>query len=48
MHIAKVVKQNSFIYFQVLQNLGRSDRTTDDIFDEHASNFLRQQVGFTH
>ena len=29
---------------QVLQNLGKADRTTDDVFNEHASNFKRQEV----
>ena len=29
--------------FQFLQNLGKVDRTADDIFDEHLQNFTRQQ-----
>lgn len=28
---------------QFLQNLGKVDRTADDIFDEHLQNFTRQQ-----
>lgn len=28
---------------QFLQNLGKVDRTADDIFDEHLQNFMRQQ-----
>lgn len=28
---------------QILQNLGKVDRTADDIFDEHLQNFTRQQ-----
>ncbi|XP_069687062.1 myc box-dependent-interacting protein 1 isoform X3 [Periplaneta americana] len=28
---------------KILQNLGKVDRTADDIFDEHLSNFTRQQ-----
>uniref|UniRef100_A0A1B0GP84 Uncharacterized protein n=1 Tax=Phlebotomus papatasi TaxID=29031 RepID=A0A1B0GP84_PHLPP len=28
----------------ILQNLGKVDRTADDIFDEHLSNFNRQQL----
>ena len=31
------------ILFQILQNLGKVDRTADDIFDEHLNNFTRQQ-----
>lgn len=34
---------NSFLLFQFLQNLGKVDRTADDIFDEHLQNFTRQQ-----
>ena len=34
------------IYFfpQILQNLGKSDKTTDEIFEEHLMNFNTQQV----
>lgn len=28
---------------QLLQNLGKVDRTADEIFDEHLTNFNRQQ-----
>lgn len=28
---------------QILQNLGKVDRTADDIFDEHLQNFTKQQ-----
>ncbi|KAJ8683255.1 hypothetical protein QAD02_019047 [Eretmocerus hayati] len=31
------------VLFQFLQNLGKVDRTADDIFDEHLQNFTRQQ-----
>lgn len=33
----------SFFSLQFLQNLGKVDRTADDIFDEHLQNFTRQQ-----
>lgn len=29
--------------FQILQNLGKVDRTADDIFDDHLQNFTKQQ-----
>ena len=29
---------------QLMQNLGKADRTTDDIFEEHLANFNQQQV----
>lgn len=29
--------------FQILQNLGKVDRTSDEIFEEHLQNFTRQQ-----
>lgn len=32
-----------FVYLQLLQNLGKVDRTADEIFDEHLNNFQRQQ-----
>lgn len=32
-----------FIFFQILQNLGKVDRTSDEIFDEYLTNFNRQQ-----
>jgi amphiphysin len=28
---------------KILQNLGKVDRTADEIFDEHLQNFTRQQ-----
>lgn len=31
------------LWLQFLQNLGKVDRTADDIFDEHLQNFMRQQ-----
>lgn len=38
---------NRFAFFsvslQLLQNLGKVDRTADEIFDEHLTNFNRQQ-----
>lgn len=33
--------------FQILQNLGKVDRTADEIFDEHLTNFSRQQLNAT-
>ena len=30
-------------WFQLLQNLGKADRTTDEIFEEHLQNFNLQQ-----
>lgn len=30
-------------FFQLLQNLGKVDRTADEIFDEHLANFHSQQ-----
>ncbi len=33
-----------FLWLQVLQNLGKSDRTTDDLLDDHVANILKQQV----
>lgn len=35
--------RNCFLLLQFLQNLGKVDRTADDIFDEHLQNFTRQQ-----
>lgn len=32
-----------FFFLQILQNLGKVDRTADEIFDEHLTNFNRQQ-----
>lgn len=32
---------------QLLQNLGKVDRTADEIFDEHLTNFNRQQINAT-
>lgn len=34
---------NCSFSLQFLQNLGKVDRTADDIFDEHLQNFMRQQ-----
>lgn len=31
------------IFLQILQNLGKVDKTEDDIFDEHLQNYTRQQ-----
>ena len=33
--------------FQILQNLGKADKTTDEIFEEHLQNFNTQQVNAT-
>ncbi|XP_037028829.1 amphiphysin isoform X1 [Bradysia coprophila] len=32
---------------KILQNLGKVDRTADEIFDEHLTNFSRQQINAT-
>uniref|UniRef100_A0AAR5P7K6 Endophilin-A n=1 Tax=Dendroctonus ponderosae TaxID=77166 RepID=A0AAR5P7K6_DENPD len=32
-----------FLNLQILQNLGKVDRTADEIFDEHLQNFTKQQ-----
>jgi len=43
--IAKLVtKQAGRAKEKLMQNLGKADRTTDDIFEEHLSNFNQQQV----
>lgn len=31
------------LILQILQNLGKVDRTADEIFDDHLNNFNRQQ-----
>ena len=36
-----------FFCFQILQNLGKADKTTDEIFEEHLQNFNTQQVNAT-
>jgi hypothetical protein len=36
--------RNPSFIFQLLQNLGKADRTTDDIFEEHMGNFNQQQM----
>ena len=33
--------------FQLLQNLGKADKTTDEIFEEHLLNFNQQQANST-
>ena len=33
-----------FLFFQILQNLGKADKTTDEIFEDHLQNFNTQQV----
>ncbi len=36
---------HSFLFFfQILQNLGKADKTTDEIFEEHLQNFNLQQL----
>jgi len=43
--IAKLVqKQAGRAKEKLMQNLGKADRTTDDIFEEHLANFNQQQV----
>ncbi len=33
-----------FLSLQLLQNLGKADKTTDEIFEEHLQNFNHQQL----
>jgi len=35
------------MYVKILQNLGKADKTTDEIFEEHLQNFNAQQVNAT-
>uniref|UniRef100_A0A0K8W0Y8 Amphiphysin n=1 Tax=Bactrocera latifrons TaxID=174628 RepID=A0A0K8W0Y8_BACLA len=35
---------SSYVADRILQNLGKVDRTADDIFDDHLNNFNRQQT----
>jgi amphiphysin len=42
-----VLKQAGRAKEKILQNLGKSDKTTDEIFEEHLSNFNAQQVNAT-
>jgi len=42
-----VLKQAGRAKEKILQNLGKSDKTTDEIFDEHLLNFNTQQVNAT-
>ena len=39
--------KNIFSLLQILQNLGKADKTTDEIFEEHLQNFNSQQVNAT-
>ena len=36
-----------FLFLQLLQNLGKADKTTDEIFEEHLLNFNQQQANAT-
>merc|ERR1712227_1167104 len=42
-----VIKQAGRAKEKILQNLGKSDKTTDEIFEEHLMNFNTQQVNAT-
>merc|ERR1712183_823176 len=42
-----VLKQAGRAKEKILQNLGKSDKTTDEIFEEHLQNFNTQQVNST-
>jgi hypothetical protein len=42
-----ILKMSIFMFLQILQNLGKVDRTADEIFDEHVSNFNKQQFSAT-
>ena len=44
--ICLIVIVSSFL-FQLLQNLGKADKTTDEIFEEHYLNFNIQQANAT-
>lgn len=35
---------NPNFFLQILQNLGKVDRTADEIFDDHLTNFTKQQL----
>jgi len=37
-------KSKLLFVLQLLQNLGKADRTTDEIFEEHLQNFNQQQI----
>lgn len=37
-------KQSSRAKEKIMVTLGKSDRTVDEVFDEHAANFAKQQV----
>ena len=41
------VLTNTDFLLQILQNLGKADKTTDEIFEEHLQNFNTQQVNAT-
>ncbi len=41
------VNYSFLLSLQILQNLGKVDRTADEIFDEHLTNFSRQQTNAT-
>ena len=36
-----------FFFLQLLQNLGKADKTTDEIFEEHLQNFNQQTTNST-
>jgi len=42
-----VIKQAGRAKEKILQNLGKADKTTDEIFEEHLQNFNTQQVNAT-
>merc|ERR1711862_526611 len=42
-----VIKQAGRAKEKILQNLGKADKTTDEIFEEHLQNFNAQQVNAT-
>lgn len=42
-----VIKQAGRAKEKILQNLGKADKTTDEIFEEHLQNFNSQQVNAT-
>jgi len=43
----KVLKQAGRAKEKILQNLGKKDKTTDEIFEDHVRNFNEQQVSST-
>ncbi len=43
----RIIFYSLFCIFQLLQNLGKADKTTDEIFEEHRLNFNQQEANAT-